>query len=190
MRTVLDDCATLFLEDVFYRPVGDVVTPLRITVSEGVEDPEARDLQVGEDVLDGHAVAKNEASRAFTVTFREPLVWKVVSETLTNAHDEDEHDGWHKLRVYAKEAFLTFVDDHYRWALHVLDDAPEGSHKLYFLCTEWQVVYVVSSSDPTIEPCTTVFPPPEGPRRRGSVSVVRPPREDEDRGEADPPAEG
>ncbi|NEQ48687.1 MAG: hypothetical protein F6K11_00950 [Leptolyngbya sp. SIO3F4] len=152
MKTILDNCKTLFLDGLLYNE------SLQIVVSEGFVLDETQSIQIGEITLDDvKPIERTEESRQFKVEFDfdDLINFQVIDESYSTFDKNEIRDTHGFLQVISKSEYLSFVEKNHGWYKDVIGE--EGKH--YRLWTEHDVIDVISINEPKIE---KIKPGPSG----------------------------
>lgn len=144
MKTILDNCKTLFLDGLQYNE------SLQLIVSEGFVLDENQSIQIGETTIDDvKPIERTANSKQFKVEFDfdDLINFQVINESYTTFDKNEIRDSDGFLQVISKSEYLSFVDKNHGWYKDVID--AEGKH--YRLWTEDEVIDVISIKEPRIE---------------------------------------
>lgn len=144
MKTILDNCKTLFLDELQYNE------NLQIIVSEGFVLDENQSIEIGETrINDVKAIERTVDSRQFKVAFdfNDLINFQVINESYTSLDKNEIRDSGGFLQVISGSEYLSFVEKNHGWYKDVINE--EGKH--YRLWTEDEIIDVVSIKEPKIE---------------------------------------
>ena len=153
MKTVLDEFHASFLHAAIYTE-GD----LRIIVAEGFRAAEPEDITIGGHIIKGtYSINTSEESRLVEVRFNRPIAWQLVDESFTARDEYEVREDKFALQVLTQSRYLDYVRANHGW----FEDVGRGPGKHYRVWTENEVIDVVASEAPTVEPYPLISPAPQ-----------------------------
>lgn len=144
MKTILDNCKTLFLDGLLYNE------SLQLIVSEGILLDEPQSIQIGKGTIDDvKPIVITENSGKFKVEFdfRDVINFQVIDESYTMFDKNEIRDTDGFLQIISKSDYLSFVENNHGWYKDIIQ--AEGKH--YRLWTESDVIDIISIKEPKIE---------------------------------------
>ena len=144
MKTILDNCKTLFLDGLLYNE------SLQLIVSEGFVLDEKQSIKVGKTTIDDvKPIERTANSRQYKVEFdfHDLINFQVINESYTTFDKSEVRDTEGFLQVISNSKYLSFVENSHGWYKDVIDN--EGKH--YRLWTEDEVIDIISIKEPKIE---------------------------------------
>lgn len=144
MKTILDNCKTLFLYGLLYNE------SLQLFVSEGFVLDEKQSIKVGKATIDDlKPIERTANGRQYKVEFdfHDLINFQVINESYTTFDESEVRDTDGFLQVISGSKYLSFVENNHGWYKDVIDH--EGKH--YRLWTEDEVIDIISIKEPKIE---------------------------------------
>jgi hypothetical protein len=151
MKTILDNCKTLFLEGLLYTET------LQIVVSEGFVLDKTQSIQVGQKTIeDVRSIEKIENSSQFKIefNFQDLINFQVINESYTSLDKNEIRDTDGFIQIVSQSQYMDFVENHHGWYKDILNNEA----KLYRIWTEDEVIDVVSIKEPRIEKIKKTVP--------------------------------
>jgi hypothetical protein len=151
MKTVLNNCKTLFLDGLLYNE------GLQLLVSEGFVLDEKRSIKTGETTIDNvKPIERTENSRQYKVEFdfHDLINFQVINESYTTFDKSEVRDTDGFLQIISDSKYLSFVKSSHGWYKDVINN--EGKH--YRLWTEHEVIDIISIQEPKIEEINKIEP--------------------------------
>ncbi|CAM1339653.1 hypothetical protein [Tenacibaculum aestuarii] len=144
MKTILDNCKTLFLDELHYNE------SLQLIVSEGILLNENQSIKIGEGTIDNvKPIVITENSKKFKIEFDfdDIINFQVIDESYTMFDKNEISDTNGFLQIILKSDYLSYVEKSHGWYKDVVDK--EGKH--YRLWTESDIIDIISIEKPKIE---------------------------------------
>lgn len=144
MKTILDSCKYLYLDELHYKE------GLEMIVSEGIVSEETHSMKVGDITMNNlHPMGQVENRRLFKIVFDYDRIinFQVIKESFDTLDKNETNDTDGFLRVVTNSQYIEFVRKHHGW----YKDIHEREADHYRLCLLNEIIDIMSLEPPSME---------------------------------------
>ena len=98
------------------------------------------------EIISEGTVILEDLSVIYEIYFEDYIAYQITKETLSNVQDDiEKYDAGVYFRIYNKSSYMNYVIRN-----SIADACFQGEYVHYEICTEWQIIDIISPVEPRI----------------------------------------